>query len=49
MPGYKEFGYAVTGYAGETQNYDGNGPYIRYQTGGGPLLLGARSPAGLRE
>ena len=37
VPGYKEFGYAVTGYAGETQNYDGNGPYIRYQTGGGPL------------
>ena len=46
VPGYKEFGYAVTGYAGETQNYDGNGPYIRYQTGGGPLLLGSQIPGG---
>ena len=35
VPNYKEFGYAVTGFAGETQNYDGNGPYIRFQTGGG--------------
>ncbi len=35
MPNYKEFGYAVTGFAGETQNFDGNGPYIRFQTGGG--------------
>ncbi|MGZ5312020.1 MAG: MlaD family protein [Solirubrobacterales bacterium] len=46
VPGYKEFAYAVTGYAGETQNYDGNGPYIRYQTGGGPLLLGSQIPGG---
>ncbi len=30
-----KFGYAVTGLAGETQDFDGNGPYIRFQTGGG--------------
>ncbi|MDP9227666.1 MAG: MlaD family protein [Actinomycetota bacterium] len=35
IPNYKEFGYAVTGFAGETQNFDGNGPYLRFQTGGG--------------
>jgi phospholipid/cholesterol/gamma-HCH transport system substrate-binding protein len=35
VPNYKEFGYAVTGFAGETQNFDGNGAYIRFQTGGG--------------
>ena len=35
VPNYKEFGYAVTGFAGETQEFDGNGSYIRFQTGGG--------------
>ena len=35
VPNYKEFGYAVTGFAGETQNFDGNGPYIRFNAGGG--------------
>lgn len=46
VPNYKDFAYAVTGYAGETQNYDGNGPYIRFQTGGGPQLLGSQIPGG---
>ena len=35
VPNYKEFGYAVSGFAGETQNFDGNGSYIRFNTGGG--------------
>ncbi|MBM3667304.1 MAG: MCE family protein [Actinobacteria bacterium] len=35
VPNYKEFGYAVSGFAGEAQNFDGNGSYIRFQTGGG--------------
>jgi phospholipid/cholesterol/gamma-HCH transport system substrate-binding protein len=39
VPNYKEFGYAVTGFAGETQNFDGNGPYLRFQSGGGPLRV----------
>jgi phospholipid/cholesterol/gamma-HCH transport system substrate-binding protein len=32
---YKEFWYAMVGLAGESQNFDGNGPYVRFQTGGG--------------
>jgi len=34
-PNYQEFWYAVTGQAGEGQNLDGNGRYIRTQAGGG--------------
>ena len=34
-PNYQEFWYAVTGQAGEGQNIDGNGRYIRAQAGGG--------------
>jgi virulence factor Mce-like protein len=32
---YKEFFYALVGLAGESQNTDGNGQYVRFQTGGG--------------
>ena len=32
---YKEFWYAMVGLAGEGQNFDGNGIYVRFQTGGG--------------
>jgi phospholipid/cholesterol/gamma-HCH transport system substrate-binding protein len=32
---FKEFWYSVVGFAGETQNFDGNGVYTRVQTGGG--------------
>ncbi|PTL56569.1 MlaD family protein [Paraconexibacter algicola] len=32
---YKEFWYAMVGLAGEGQNFDGNGGYVRFQTGGG--------------
>ena len=32
---YKEFFYALVGIAGEGQNIDGNGMYVRFQTGGG--------------
>jgi phospholipid/cholesterol/gamma-HCH transport system substrate-binding protein len=32
---YKDFFYAMVGLAGEGQNYDGNGMYVRFQTGGG--------------
>ncbi len=32
---YKEFFYALVGLAGESQNFDGNGPYVRFQPGGG--------------
>jgi phospholipid/cholesterol/gamma-HCH transport system substrate-binding protein len=32
---YKEFWQAMTGLSGESQNFDGNGSYTRFQTGGG--------------
>ncbi|HEX8856300.1 MAG TPA: MlaD family protein [Thermoleophilaceae bacterium] len=32
---YKEFWQSMVGLAGESQNFDGNGPYTRFQTGGG--------------
>jgi phospholipid/cholesterol/gamma-HCH transport system substrate-binding protein len=32
---YKDFFYAMVGLAGEGQNADGNGTYVRFQTGGG--------------
>ena len=42
---YKEFFYALVGIAGEGQNFDGNGMYVRFQTGGGsqPVSLGPSS------
>jgi phospholipid/cholesterol/gamma-HCH transport system substrate-binding protein len=32
---YKEFWYTMVGLAGEGQNFDGNGQYVRFQPGGG--------------
>jgi phospholipid/cholesterol/gamma-HCH transport system substrate-binding protein len=32
---YKEFWYAMVGLAGESQNFDGNGHYVRFAVGGG--------------
>jgi phospholipid/cholesterol/gamma-HCH transport system substrate-binding protein len=32
---YKEFWYSMVGIAGEGQNFDGNGMYVRFQPGGG--------------
>jgi hypothetical protein len=42
---YKEFFYALVGLAGEGQNTDGNGMYVRFQTGGGSqqVSLGSAS------
>ena len=39
---YKEFFYALVGIAGEGQNFDGNGMYVRFQTGGGSQTRLAR-------
>jgi phospholipid/cholesterol/gamma-HCH transport system substrate-binding protein len=36
---FKEFWYQTVGFAGESQNFDGNGQYTRVQTGGGPYLV----------
>ncbi len=47
LPNYKEFWQTMTGLSGESQNFDGNGSYTRFQTGGsnqtvstGPTTLG---------
>ena len=32
---YKEFFQSLVGLSGESQNFDGNGQYTRFQTGGG--------------
>ncbi|MDA0162807.1 MCE family protein [Solirubrobacter ginsenosidimutans] len=42
---YKEFFYALVGIAGEGQNTDGNGMYVRFQTGGGTqsVSLGSKT------
>jgi phospholipid/cholesterol/gamma-HCH transport system substrate-binding protein len=39
-PNYREFLYNLVNFAGQTQNFDGNGPYLRVQAGGGPQLVG---------
>jgi virulence factor Mce-like protein len=36
---YKEFWYSMVGLAGESQNFDGNGQYVRFQPGGGSQTL----------
>jgi phospholipid/cholesterol/gamma-HCH transport system substrate-binding protein len=42
---YKEFFYALVGLSGEGQNFDGNGMYVRFRTGGGTqtISLGSRT------
>jgi phospholipid/cholesterol/gamma-HCH transport system substrate-binding protein len=45
-PNYREFLYNLVNFAGFSQNYDGNGPYVRTQVGGGPLLVGEPRPQG---
>jgi phospholipid/cholesterol/gamma-HCH transport system substrate-binding protein len=36
---YKDFFYAMVGLSGEGENFDGNGGYVRFQTGGGSQLV----------
>jgi ABC-type transporter Mla subunit MlaD len=38
--GDREFYYNLVNLAGQSQNFDGNGPYFRVQGGGGPQLVG---------
>jgi ABC-type transporter Mla subunit MlaD len=46
QPNYREFLYAATGVAGESANFDGNGIYVRFQPGGGPVRVSANNPPG---
>jgi ABC-type transporter Mla subunit MlaD len=43
-PNYREFFYLLTNLAGVAQNFDGNGPYVRSQVGGGNVLVGEANP-----
>ncbi|MDX6665175.1 MAG: phospholipid/cholesterol/gamma-HCH transport system substrate-binding protein [Solirubrobacteraceae bacterium] len=43
---YKEFWYAMVGLAGEGQNFDANGPYVRFQTGGGDQTISTGAVGG---
>jgi ABC-type transporter Mla subunit MlaD len=43
---FKEFFYGAAQQAGESQGFDGNGSYVRFQTGGGPVLSAAPQPGG---
>ena len=43
---YKEFWYTMVGLAGEGQNFDGNGQYVRFQTGGGDQTVSTGTTVG---
>jgi hypothetical protein len=44
---YKEFFQTLVGLAGESQNFDGNGGYTRFQTGGGTQTVSTGSLPGI--
>jgi phospholipid/cholesterol/gamma-HCH transport system substrate-binding protein len=46
QPNIREFFYGVTQLAGESQGFDGNGPFVRFQAGGGPQLVRMANPRG---
>ncbi len=45
-PNYREFFYYLANFAGVSQNFDGNGPYLRVQAGGGGTLVKQENPSG---
>jgi len=45
-PNYREFFYYLADFAGAQQNFDGNGPYLRVQPGGGGTLAEIENPNG---
>lgn len=47
QPNYREFLYGAVNLAGESQSFDGNGPYVRFQAGGGPELVHMPNPTGV--
>jgi len=44
---YKEFWQTLAGLSSESQNFDGNGQYTRFQPGGGDALVSTGSVGGL--
>ncbi|TMK72295.1 MAG: MCE family protein [Actinobacteria bacterium] len=45
-PNYREFFYSFVQLAGESQDFDGNGSFVRFQAGGGPSLDKMNNPNG---
>jgi ABC-type transporter Mla subunit MlaD len=43
---YKEFWYTMVGLASEGANFDGNGPYVRFQPGGGDQTISTGKQGG---
>jgi phospholipid/cholesterol/gamma-HCH transport system substrate-binding protein len=39
QPNFREFFYGAADQAGESQGFDGNGSFVRFQTGGGPVQV----------
>jgi hypothetical protein len=48
-PNYREFLYNLANFAAAGQAFDGNGPYLRAQVGGGPTLVGEPNPSGNKD
>jgi phospholipid/cholesterol/gamma-HCH transport system substrate-binding protein len=46
VPNYQELFYGTVGLSGESQAFDGNSQYVRFQSGGGPVLTTAPQPGG---
>jgi len=45
-PNYREFLYTLVNFSGWGQTFDGNGPFVRIQPGGGNVLAEAAAPTG---
>jgi ABC-type transporter Mla subunit MlaD len=45
-PNYREFLYTLANFSGWGQTFDGNGPFVRLQPGGGDVLVEAPAPGG---
>jgi len=45
-PNWHELFYSTVNMSGESQSFDGNGSYLRLQSGGGPILTRAPNPDG---
>lgn len=43
-PNYREFFFTLVDFASAAQNFDGNGPYVRSQVGGGNVLVAEPNP-----
>jgi len=46
QPNYREFLYTLADFSGWGQNFDGNGPFLRLQPGGGDILVEQKNPNG---